>query len=106
MIEEQADKRRDSSFWRELPILLGVAILVALLVRAFLLQTSDRFTALLHSLLQTFPGPQIVDRNRGLNGEDAQQLSLLLLKRMGDLNILETNDPDQSFLYHERHGQE
>ena len=39
MIEEQADKRRDSSFWRELPILLGVAILVALLVRAFLLQT-------------------------------------------------------------------
>src|SRR6185503_5941965 len=28
-----------SSFWRELPILLGVAILVAVLVRAFLVQT-------------------------------------------------------------------
>jgi signal peptidase I len=39
VIEEQADKRRDNSFWRELPILLGVAIVVALLVRAFLLQT-------------------------------------------------------------------
>ena len=38
MIDEQTDKRR-SSFWRELPILLGVAILVAVLVRAFVLQT-------------------------------------------------------------------
>src|SRR5215813_14694445 len=28
-----------SSFWRELPILLGVAIVVAILVRAFVLQT-------------------------------------------------------------------
>lgn len=38
MIDEQTDKRR-SSFWRELPILLGVAILVAVVVRAFVLQT-------------------------------------------------------------------
>lgn len=38
MIAEQTDKR-PSSFWRELPILLGVAILVAVLVRAFVLQT-------------------------------------------------------------------
>lgn len=38
MIDEQTERRR-SSFWRELPILLGVAILVALLVRTFLLQT-------------------------------------------------------------------
>lgn len=38
MIDEQTDKR-PSSFWRELPILLGVAILVAVLVRAFVLQT-------------------------------------------------------------------
>ena len=38
MIDEQTAKRR-SSFWRELPILLGVAILVAVLVRAFVLQT-------------------------------------------------------------------
>lgn len=38
MIDEHANKSR-SSFWRELPILLGVAILVAVLVRAFLLQT-------------------------------------------------------------------
>jgi signal peptidase I len=36
--EPKTDKSR-SSFWRELPILLGVAILVAILVRAFLLQT-------------------------------------------------------------------
>jgi signal peptidase I len=36
--EQQTDKRRNS-FWRELPILLGVAILVAVLVRAFVLQT-------------------------------------------------------------------
>jgi signal peptidase I len=38
VIDEQTEKRR-SSFWRELPILLGVAILVAVLVRAFVLQT-------------------------------------------------------------------
>ncbi|HYN96170.1 MAG TPA: signal peptidase I [Pilimelia sp.] len=38
MIDEQTGKRR-SSFWRELPILLGVAILVAVVVRAFVLQT-------------------------------------------------------------------
>lgn len=38
MIDEQTEKRR-GSFWRELPILLGVAILVAILVRAFVLQT-------------------------------------------------------------------
>lgn len=37
MIDEQTRKR--SSFWRELPILLGVAIVVAVLVRAFVLQT-------------------------------------------------------------------
>lgn len=38
MIDEQTEKPRNS-FWRELPILLGVAILVAVLVRAFVLQT-------------------------------------------------------------------
>ncbi len=38
MIDERTAKPR-SSFWRELPILLGVAILVAVLVRAFVLQT-------------------------------------------------------------------
>jgi signal peptidase I len=38
VIDEQTEKRR-GSFWRELPILLGVAFLVALLVRAFVLQT-------------------------------------------------------------------
>lgn len=38
MIDEQTDKSRNS-FWKELPILLGVAILVAVLVRAFVLQT-------------------------------------------------------------------
>lgn len=38
MIDEQTNKPR-SSFWRELPILIGVAILVAWLVRAFVLQT-------------------------------------------------------------------
>jgi signal peptidase I len=32
-------QRRGGSFWRELPILLGVAIVVAILVRAFVLQT-------------------------------------------------------------------
>ena len=39
MIDEQTDSKRSGSFWRELPILLGVAILVAVLVRAFVLQT-------------------------------------------------------------------
>jgi signal peptidase I len=43
VIEEQAPQKpprsSSSSFWKELPILLGVAILVAVLVRAFLLQT-------------------------------------------------------------------
>jgi len=38
VIDEQTEKRR-GSFWRELPILVGVAILVAFLVRAFVLQT-------------------------------------------------------------------
>lgn len=38
MIDEQTEKRR-GSFWREVPILVGVAILVAVLVRAFVLQT-------------------------------------------------------------------
>jgi signal peptidase I len=38
VIDEQTDKRR-SSFWRELPILLGVAILVAFVVKTFVLQT-------------------------------------------------------------------
>jgi len=38
VIDEQTEKRK-SSFWRELPILLGVAVLVAVLVRAFVLQT-------------------------------------------------------------------
>ncbi|MDT4992543.1 MAG: signal peptidase [Actinoplanes sp.] len=38
MIDEQTEKRR-GSFWRELPILVVVAILVAVLVRAFVLQT-------------------------------------------------------------------
>ncbi|GAB3158055.1 hypothetical protein GCM10027290_60540 [Micromonospora sonneratiae] len=40
MIDEQTDKPKPrNSFWRELPILLGVAILVAVLVRAFVVQT-------------------------------------------------------------------
>lgn len=38
VIDEQEAKPR-SSFWRELPILLGVAIVVAVVVRAFVLQT-------------------------------------------------------------------
>jgi signal peptidase I len=38
VIDEQASKPK-SSFWKELPILLGVAILVAVLVRAFVVQT-------------------------------------------------------------------
>lgn len=37
MIDEQQSRR--STFWRELPILLGVAIVVAILVRLFVLQT-------------------------------------------------------------------
>jgi signal peptidase I len=36
--EEQPPQRK-STFWRELPILLGVAIVVAIVVRAFVLQT-------------------------------------------------------------------
>ncbi len=38
VIDERSSKPRNS-FWRELPVLLGVAILVAVLVRAFVLQT-------------------------------------------------------------------
>ena len=37
MIDEQTKK--PSTFWRELPVLLGVAIIVAVVVRAFVLQT-------------------------------------------------------------------
>jgi signal peptidase I len=37
VIDEQTQRR--GTFWRELPILLGVAIVVAILVRAFVLQT-------------------------------------------------------------------
>jgi signal peptidase I len=37
VIDEQTRKR--SSFWRELPILVGVAVVVAVVVRAFVLQT-------------------------------------------------------------------
>ena len=37
MIDEQTKK--PNSFWRELPVLLGVAIVVAIVVRAFVLQT-------------------------------------------------------------------
>jgi signal peptidase I len=36
--DDQKPKRR-GSFWRELPILLGIAIVVAIVVRAFVLQT-------------------------------------------------------------------
>jgi len=39
VIDERASAKPRGSFWRELPILLGVAILVAVLVRAFVLQT-------------------------------------------------------------------
>ena len=43
MIDEQEPQQeatpRKNTFWRELPILLGVAIVVAILVRAFVLQT-------------------------------------------------------------------
>ncbi len=38
MIDEQQTQRR-STFWRELPILIAVAVVVAILVRAFVLQT-------------------------------------------------------------------
>ena len=38
MIDEKTDKAR-GSFWRELPILIVVAVLVAWLVRAFVIQT-------------------------------------------------------------------
>lgn len=38
MIDDEQTTRRNS-FWRELPILLGVAIVVAIVVRAFILQT-------------------------------------------------------------------
>jgi signal peptidase I len=38
VIDERA-KSRNTSFWRELPILLAVAIVVAVVVRAFVLQT-------------------------------------------------------------------
>jgi signal peptidase I len=37
VIDEQTNRR--STFWRELPILLGVAVVVAVVVRAFVLQT-------------------------------------------------------------------
>lgn len=37
-MDEQTEKR-SGSFWKELPILLGVAILVAFLVRTFVVQT-------------------------------------------------------------------
>ena len=40
MIDEHEPRtERRGNFWRELPILLGVAIVVAILVRAFVLQT-------------------------------------------------------------------
>jgi len=39
VIDEQTTQKRKSSFWREMPILLAVAILVAVVVRAFVLQT-------------------------------------------------------------------
>jgi signal peptidase I len=37
VIDEQT--KRPNTFWRELPVLLGVAIVVAIVVRAFVLQT-------------------------------------------------------------------
>jgi len=39
VIDEQEKTGRRSTFWRELPILLGVAVVVAIVVRAFVLQT-------------------------------------------------------------------
>jgi signal peptidase I len=39
-VDEEPEKpKKQDTFWRELPILLGVAVLVAVLVRAFVLQT-------------------------------------------------------------------
>jgi signal peptidase I len=37
--DEQSQAKRRGSFWRELPILLAVAVVVAVVVRAFVLQT-------------------------------------------------------------------
>jgi signal peptidase I len=39
VIDEQQTKKRKNTFWRELPILVVVAFVVALLVRVFVLQT-------------------------------------------------------------------
>jgi signal peptidase I len=39
VIDEQTRPRKPDAFWRELPILLGVAVVVAIVVRAFVLQT-------------------------------------------------------------------
>lgn len=39
MIDERAKDKRKAGFWRELPILVIVAIVVAVVVRAFVLQT-------------------------------------------------------------------
>ena len=39
MIDEQTNKPRTKSFWRELPVLVVVAVVVALGVRLFLVQT-------------------------------------------------------------------
>jgi signal peptidase I len=39
VIDEQQTKQRKNTFWRELPILVVVAFVVALLVRVFVLQT-------------------------------------------------------------------
>jgi signal peptidase I len=39
MIDEQATKPRNKSFWRELPALVAVAVVVALVVRFFIVQT-------------------------------------------------------------------
>jgi signal peptidase I len=39
VIDEQTEKPRRNSFWRELPILVCVAVVVAVLVRFFVLQT-------------------------------------------------------------------
>src|SRR5215470_16030093 len=39
VIDEDASSKSRGAFWKELPLLLGVAILVAVLVRAFIVQT-------------------------------------------------------------------
>jgi signal peptidase I len=39
VIDEQQTEKPRGTFWRELPILIGVAVLVAFLVRTFVLQT-------------------------------------------------------------------